>query len=149
MIIFPYENMVGVDIDSTLVFTVTPKHIWTPVDGTDDVGPLFAKYDGLDMSSYDLTLNDPYGHMGTIYLKKHLPNINLVKRCHARGDKLFVWSMAGAKWAELVAKALDMEQYFEFAMAKPNKYIDDKDAVTWIGPRQWLDPTHEGAWQNV
>ncbi len=147
MITYTYENMVAVDCDSTLVFTVTPIEIPGEPRGRRD-GTCYNLPNGVDLSSYDFTLEDPYGHMGTIYLKKHLPNINLVKRCHARGDKLFVWSMAGAKWAALVAQALHMEQYFEFAMVKPNKYIDDKDVETWMGPRQWLDPEHEGAWQN-
>ena len=153
MIIFTYEKMIAVDCDSTLVYTVTP--IMSGIGGLtkvklDEYGNETERYElapkGVDMSSYDLAIEDPYGVMGTIYLKKHKPNINLVRRCYAQGHRMYIWSAAGALWASTVATALHLEQFFEFSMVKPSQYIDDKDIATWCPDRLYLPHDHPGCW---
>ena len=130
MIVHNLEDPVGVDIDETLVFIHGPK-----MDG-----------DGLILRSYDLILTDPYGVLGDIYLTKHKPNINMIKRGYVRGQRYFAWTRAGYRWAEAVVKALDIEYCFEFCMTKPTKYIDDLPVQEWMTDRSYLDPLKHG-WQ--
>lgn len=113
MIIIPVEDMIGVDVDETLVCAATNDN-------------------------FDFSVEDPYGVLTTQFLKKHNPNINCIKRGHGRGHRYFVWSRAGVKWAELIVKTLKLVPYVELVMAKPHGYIDDKECQEWMGARTYL-----------
>lgn len=62
---------------------------------------------------------------GTSY-KPNKPNIDIVKRFHARGHTLIAWSAGGGSWAARIIKELKLEKYFTAAMSKPDWFIDDK-----------------------
>lgn len=117
------NDLIAVDIDETLVFMVKEDQ------------------------EHDFVLQDPYEVLGTLYLKKHNPNINCVKRGYARGLRYFAWSMAGALWAEVVLKALGIYDMMEVVMTKPIRYIDDKPVSEWMTDRTCLEPDMIG-WQK-
>lgn len=139
MLVIPNECLTGVDVDETLVNMVNPYK--------EENGTPVGESNGVLLLNYDLSVEDPYGILGTIFLKRNNPNINMVKRGHARGYEYFIWSRAGVKWAELIARELDMEMYFEFCMSKPAAYVDDLPCEQWMGERSWL-PAHTTGWQQ-
>lgn len=61
--------------------------------------------------------------------KKH---IELLKRYKAKGKIIFVWTQSGYAWGEAVVKALGLEEYVDFVLTKPEKYVDDLDANEWM-----------------
>lgn len=70
----------------------------------------------------------------------HQEHIDLLKRYKAKGKVVIVWSQSGFEWVECVVKALKLEEYVDFCMTKPEKYIDDLNANEWmehhyIGPK--------------
>lgn len=137
------EELVAVDIDETLILFHDPNKSIAIVEDTEHalngiVGPKLT---------HDLEVKDPYGVLGIIYLRKHRPNINLVKKGFARGKRYFAWSRSGALWAKIVVEALDMQQYFELVMAKPVEYIDDTPIANWLPHRTWLPEDFIG-WQK-
>lgn len=133
MIVIPNEQLIAVDIDDTLVHLL-PEMV-------DPYG------DRLEAAYTDFTLQDPYGILRTMSFQVNWPNVNIVKRGHARGHRYFAWSVAGVKHAVAVIAALEMDQYFEFVCSKPRQYIDDKDVTEWIGSRTWL-PANFAGWDK-
>ena len=59
-------------------------------------------------------------------------HIELLRRYKAKGKFIIVWSKSGYKWAEAVVKALDLEQFVDLVMTKPEKYVDDLKADEWM-----------------
>jgi phosphoserine phosphatase len=62
----------------------------------------------------------------------HQEHIDAVKRFHARGHTVVVWSAGGSEWAERVVKELHLEPYITLVMSKPDWYIDDKSASEFM-----------------
>jgi len=60
--------------------------------------------------------------------KPHNAHINLIKRFHARGQKVVVWSAGGWEWASKVVSELKLETYVSLIMAKPEWWVDDLPA---------------------
>lgn len=52
--------------------------------------------------------------------------IKEIELSKARGHVVIVWSQGGAKWAEDVVKALQIEHMVDACLAKPSWYADDK-----------------------
>lgn len=68
------------------------------------------------------------------YMKQHFKvwphqrHIIFLKRQKAMGNKIFVWSRNGAKWAETVVKALGIQQHVDYCVGKMDKHVDDNPA---------------------
>ena len=85
-----------------------------------------------------LKIQDPYTKE-FVYLTPHTVHIRLLKQYSARGFRVIVWSAAGQAWAQTAVNALQLNQYVYDTMAKPVKFIDDKDNLEDIlGTRVYL-----------
>lgn len=81
-----------------------------------------------------IRVKDPYIDDLIIALLPHQTHINILKRNHAQGRIIVVWSAAGAIWAELIVKTLKLEKYVSLIMEKPSLYVDDTPIEKW-GPK--------------
>ncbi len=80
---------------------------------------------------------DPYdGH--AVYLKPHARHVKLLRQMRGRGRYLVVWSAAGAKWAEAVINALELQSCVDLVITKPLAYVDDLPVAEWMGKRIYL-----------
>ena len=57
--------------------------------------------------------------------------IDRVKRLHAEGHSLYLWSMGGAEYARQSAIELGIEELFVQFLPKPNLMIDDQPVSEW------------------
>ena len=64
-------------------------------------------------------------------------NVQALKRHKSQGQIIVVWSAAGHKWAESVVKSLNLTDYVDYAMSKPNWYYDDLSCQKWMGNPRW------------
>ena len=85
-----------------------------------------------------IKFKDPYtGEF--VYLTPHAPHIRLLKQYKARGFQVIVWSAAGKAWADTVVDTLGIRKYVDETMAKPVKFMDDKNNLEDIlGTRVYL-----------
>lgn len=115
------ENVVFCDVDETLV-------VWD------------KEYQHEKVSrDNEIILKDPYTG-DTLYLQRHMPHIRLLKQYKGRGFTIIVWSKAGCKWSEEVVKKLGLEEYVDYCMTKPDRYLDDKtNPEEIIGVRVYLN----------
>lgn len=111
------EIVVTVDVDETLV-------LWSKTHRKPGKGKkLFI---------------DPYTKE-KLYLTPHKVHMRLLKQYKARGFYVIVWSAAGQKWAEYITEKLGLEKYVDDKLAKPVKFMDDKDNLSDIlGTRVYL-----------
>lgn len=106
MIVFDHENIVYCDVDNTLIKHNDP--------GNPDAIKILNPY-----------LNE---NMRVVPMKG---NIMQLKRAKGRGKGIVVWSHGGAKWAESVIKALELENYVDLVLTKVEIYIDDVPIEQW------------------
>ena len=90
-------------------------------------------------SSEKITMESPY-IKGKVYkVSPHKAHIKVLMDSFARGFLVIVWSAGGAKWAKTIVKALGLTKYVHITMAKPIKYIDDKENIDDIlGTRLYI-----------
>lgn len=70
------------------------------------------------------------------YKNRH--NIEYLKKFSERQHPVIVWSGSGARWAEMVVKALGLQDYVWAVMSKPTYYIDDiENPKVWIGKHRF------------
>lgn len=62
----------------------------------------------------------------------HLPHVETIKDFKARGHTVVVWSAGGSEWAEAVIEALELEQYVDLVISKPDWFVDDKPASSFM-----------------
>jgi hypothetical protein len=92
-----------------------------------------------DDKSYQLNTNgrlelvDPYDMMRTNHIV-HDRHVKFLKRCHARGFSVVLWSSSGAEWAATVGRALGLEPFVLVALTKPTKVVDDLKNTNEIIP---------------
>lgn len=60
------------------------------------------------------------------------PAVDLLKSYYNNNKTIIVWSAGGFDWVEKVIKALNLEDFVDICMTKPEKYIDDLDANEWM-----------------
>lgn len=58
----------------------------------------------------------------------HVPHVETIKDFKARGHTVVIWSAGGAEWAEMVVKALQLEDCVDLVISKPDWFVDDKPA---------------------
>ena len=59
------------------------------------------------------------------YFRPHKKHIADLKKFSDMGYTIIVWSQSGGDWAEHIVKALDLEEYVDICLGKPNVYYDD------------------------
>lgn len=92
-----------------------------------------------DKEVKDIYVNDPYDNDYKVALTKHNKHIKLLKDHKERGYFVIVWSAGGYEWAQAVVNALELNEYVNMAMAKPQKYVDDLQASEILGNRVYLE----------
>lgn len=75
----------------------------------------------------------------------HIPHREIIKDFKARGHTVIVWSQGGWEWAKSVVEALQLEEYVDVIMSKPDWYFDDKGSGDWLGEdRRFYKDRNEG-----
>ena len=101
-------NIVLYDIDDTLI-------MWEPSESNKD---------------FPILLVGDNGYYVTVY--PNIKEINSLKAAKVRGHYVRVASQGGQDWAELVIKALRLEDFVDSIECKPKWYHDDLPADTWM-----------------
>lgn len=109
-------NVVLYDVDDTLIMWERPNSY-------------------TDQDSLILVGDD--GHFVAVWPNKK--EIESLKAAKVRGHYVRVASQGGQDWAELVVKALGLENYVDSVECKPKWYHDDLPADTWM-KRFWKNP---------
>lgn len=113
MIVFKSDKLAAFDVDETLV-------LW---DRDYSFSP---NADGI------IPFVDPYypneGEPVLLYLKPNHDAIHLLKQLKANGYSIMVWSKGGYQWAETVVRTLELKDYVDIIMTKPDIYVDDISA---------------------
>lgn len=113
MLISTNELRVVVDVDKTLITDIK-------------VNP--SESDDIVMNYYNQV----------VYVQPILKHIDLLKSYKARGYEVTVHSANGFRWAKEVVTKLDLQPFVDRVETKPSKYVDDKDANTWM-QRVYID----------
>lgn len=100
---------------------------------------------GLKREETSLSVVDPYDNK-IVYLGVHNPHVKLLKNHFARGSYVTVWSANGYRWAEVIIRALQLENYVHLVMSKPRAHVDDKPCADWMGEHVYINPN--AAWGN-
>jgi phosphoserine phosphatase len=87
-----------------------------------------------------VSVSDPDSDF-TAQLMPHQRHIELLKQFKARGHTVVVWSAGGWRWAESAVKALGIEDLIDYVMSKPDWYVDDLHASSFMGGNVYLHPT--------
>lgn len=115
------EPLIAFDVDDTLIMWDEYSH---SSNAPDDYVKVVCPHDG-----------------HATFHKVHERHVKFLKKQHAKGFSVVVWSASGTGWASAVVKALGIEAYVDFAMSKPTKYVDDHPEPSGIlGQHIYLDP---------
>jgi hydroxymethylpyrimidine pyrophosphatase-like HAD family hydrolase len=118
MKILKNDRVLVIDVDQTLILWDKKHHV-----------PDHNKIKIIDPLSLE-----------TLYLTPHKVHIRLLKQHKARGYYVIVWSKASYHWANAVVEALDLTDYVDLVMSKPEKHIDDcENVIDILGPRVYLE----------
>lgn len=63
----------------------------------------------------------------------HKKHVEALKKHKIRGHTIIIWSAGGSDWGEAVVKALQLEQYVDIIMPKPDWIYDD------VSPNEFLN----------
>lgn len=107
MIVLPSEQIVYFDVDDTIIIWDVPKHLEDKTIVFDNFGV-------------------------PVKLLPHFKHIEQMKKHKARGHVIVCWSAGGYAWAEAVVKTLNLEQYVDLVLSKPNWVYDDLPASEFI-----------------
>lgn len=84
-----------------------------------------------------VAFRDPYNskeyYDSYLYLKPNNEVIELLKTYKAAKWTIVVWSAGGWLWAKEVVKTLNLEEYVDLCMSKPERYVDDNPCTAWMG----------------
>ena len=111
------EKIIAFDVDDTLV-------MW-PDEKCDKCIPIVDPNDN-----------------STNWVRPHEFHIDLLKKHVGRGYTVMVWSQGGYAWAGAVVKELALDNYVDFVMTKPIKYVDDLACQEWMGQHLYF-PEHK------
>lgn len=65
-------------------------------------------------------------------LTPHKGHISFLKALKKRGFTVFLFSNNGWQWCREVAKKLQIEDYVDYGMTKPQKVVDDEEIGKYI-----------------
>jgi hypothetical protein len=108
------DNIIGVDVDDTLVMMSVP----------------------IGRNPEDCISFDYFGYKYNLY--PHRAHIELLKQFKVRGHYIIVWSQGGYQWAAAAVKALGLTEWVDEVKTKPKWIIDDMPANAWTR-RTYLD----------
>lgn len=64
-------------------------------------------------------------YVSTREYKVHTKHVEAVKQVKAEGAKVIVWSAGGEEWARQAVEALQLQDYVDVIIAKPDAFYDD------------------------
>lgn len=118
MQIAPSEVSIFFDVDDTLIFWDDQSHKGPAENYIEMVCP----HDGL-----------------RTHHRVHERHVKFLKKQKAKGYTVVVWSASGTKWAAEVIKKLGIEDYVDYVISKPVKWVDDlSDANHNLGTHIYL-----------
>lgn len=119
MQVAPTEMTIFFDVDDTLIFW--DENPTQPFDGCIE---MVCPHDGMKT-----------------YHRIHERHVSFLKKQKAKGYTVIVWSASGTKWAEAVINKLGLNDYVDFVMSKPIKWVDDMpNPEHLVGTHIYLDP---------
>ena len=84
-------------------------------------------------------IEDPYKN-GGYYLVPHDKHIKKLKGYSRSGWFVIIWSAGGGPWAKAVRDALDLKEYTNLTIGKPEICYDDLPVGEGIGRRAYFPP---------
>ena len=128
MIVLPCNQTTYFDVDETLVF-------WSPTTEQLDKHGIEITCPG----SYIL-VDDELTRCPSVTQKlvPHFKHIQQLINHKLRGHTIIVWSAGGYDWAEVVVKALKLEQYVDLVISKPTWIYDDKKPEEFMPKPYWM-----------
>lgn len=85
-----------------------------------------------------VTIENPYQPGKKQSYAIHETHVNILKDLKARGYQIVVWSANGARWARAAVNALELTDYVDVVMSKPQKFVDDKPADVVLGSHIYI-----------
>lgn len=70
-------------------------------------------------------------------------NITAIKEHKQRGHGVIIWTKSTYLWAEAVIKALQLENYVDMIICKPEWIADDKSPTDWMPEAKFYDNNEE------
>lgn len=124
------DKIVYVDVDNTLI--MTEKDIKAVAE---DEGHF------LEMKEFLGTVKmRPPAHQDLMEFYVNNENVELVKHISKMGTKIVVWSKSGYRWAAEAVEQLELEEFVDLIISKPNDIIDDLPAEKFIPKPMWKHP---------
>ena len=75
----------------------------------------------------------PFDNYGSIeMLTPHQVHIDELKAHKQMGKTIVVWSQGGWEWCKSVVETLELEEFVDVCMNKPDIYYDDLAPVWWM-----------------
>lgn len=102
-----------------------------------DVDDTLLEWKSCDEHTKDAVKVRNNGHV--FYKRAILANINALKDHSRAGHIVIVWSAGGVEWATAVVEALQLKDFVDVILTKPDWYYDDKDASHWLPERQFKE----------
>lgn len=79
----------------------------------------------------------------TLEVSPNDSNIELLKGFFKRGYEVILWSNTGKEWTQQIAKALNITDYVDYYLSKPDFLIDDLRLDQFLSAEQilWKKPS--------
>jgi hypothetical protein len=75
---------------------------------------------------------------GFVFYKRPIQvHVDELRNQKMAGNTVVVWSAGGAKWAEAVLIALNLQEYVDVVLTKPDFYYDDKEVNYWFPKKRY------------
>lgn len=96
-----------------------------------DVDDTLVLHDRHDLPDEDIIVIDVGNYVYSVH--PHKKHIKQLKTHKAKGDIIVVWSQGGSEWAERVVKKLELIEYVDVCLTKPERYYDDLFPSQFMG----------------
>jgi predicted phosphatase len=88
-----------------------------------------------------INLTTPEGTKVTLEINREM--VDQLKKHKSRHTAIIVWSAAGSEWAETVVKALELEDYVDLCISKPNWVYDDLPCTEFMPKSKWVGDSYK------